>query len=453
MAMPERAREIACNLPEPGLKLAVPMMETKMAQVKENLESGMVSPRDAATAPGDLQAEEIIANCGKLAEKFRERSARYDREGSFPVENFADIKQAGLLGITVPREFGGLGADFLTYTMALEQLARGDGSTALTFNMHNIAAGHIADVDLSKVTGKRGEKMARFRDWAFEQMARKQKIFASANSEPGIGAHFSKLKSTYRKTDDGYVLNGTKSFVSMAGYADYYIVAARKEGAAADIPDLSFFAVERDNPGIKIDRIWDTLGMRATCSDIMHLEDVFVPSERLFLASQGLGMLKLAKEPHWVIAGYVGVYLGLCSATFDFMTNYLRNKKIPGSDESVINREWIQHRVGELAVTMEATRTVVYDAARRVRDNPGHPDTNTAVHRSKYMVSEFGPYLASQAIRLCGGGSIARRLPLEQFDRDVRCGGLMPATSDECLLYVGKAALGIDMSKISETYW
>ena len=398
-------------------------------------------------------AEEIVQICKDLVDKFRQRSAKYDREGSFPVENFEDIKRAGLLGIMVPRDKGGLGADFLTYTRALEQLAKGDGSTALIFNMHNIAAGNMAEVDTTKVSGKRGEKMTRFRDWAFDEMTRGQKLFASANSEPGIGAHFSKLKCSYRRTDDGFLINGTKSFVSMSGHADYYVVAARKEGSNSDFPDLSFFAVERDNPGIKIDEIWDTLGMRATCSNILHLTDVFVPSDRLFLASQGLGLLKVTREPHWVIAGYVGVYLGLCSATFEFMSNYLQNKKIPGSDDSVITREWVQHRVGELAVMMEATRTVVYDAATRVRDYPGTPDTNVAVHRSKYMVSEFGPYLASQAMRLCGGGSIARRLPLEQFYRDARCGGLMPATSDECLLYIGKAALGIDMSKISETYW
>ena len=85
-------------------------------------------------------AEEIVQICKNLADKFRERSAKYDREASFPVENFDDLKQAGLLGIMVPVEKGGLGADFVTYTRALEQLAKGDGSTALTFNMHNIAA-------------------------------------------------------------------------------------------------------------------------------------------------------------------------------------------------------------------------------------------------------------------------------------------------------------------------
>jgi alkylation response protein AidB-like acyl-CoA dehydrogenase len=412
-----------------------------------------MAKKQQSALTSESSVEEIIQRCSELAEKFKETSAHHDRTGEFPEENFQEIRKAGLLTLMVPKNKGGLGADFLTYTKALEQLAMGDGSTALTFNMHNIAAGSLAEVLSDNLTGRRGEVLNDFRDWAFAEMVDNQKLFASANSEPGVGAHFSKLKSRYRKVDGGYIINGLKSFVSMAGHADYYITAAKKEGSEGDVPHLSFFVIEAENPGIKIDEIWDTLGMRATCSNMMHLNDVFVPTERLFLGSQGLGMLKLVREPHWVIAGYVGVYLGLCSATFKFMTEYLRNKKKPGSDESVITSEWVQHRVGELYVTMEACRTVVYDAARQVTENPGTPETNVAAHRSKYMVGEFGPYLASQAIRLCGGGSIARRHPLEQFYRDARCGGLMPATSDECLFYVGKAALGIDMTKISESYW
>ena len=402
---------------------------------------------------GSSTSEEIIEHCKKLAVGFAERAPENDRTREFPEENFNELRKSGLLSLMVPKDKGGLGADFLTYTKALEQLATGDGSTALTFNMHNITAGTLAEADVGALTGKRADTLNNFRDWAFNEIVQHRKLFASANSEPGVGAHFSKLKSRYRKVDGGFEINGLKSWVSMAGHADYYVAAARKEGAGDDFPDLSFFVIEAENPGIRIEEIWDTLGMRSTCTNMLHLEDVFVPTERLFLGTQGLGMLKLVREPHWTIAGYVGVYLGLCTATFNFMTSYLRNKKKPGSEESVAQSEWIQHEVGELAVAMDACRTVVYDAARQVDENPGAPETNVAVHRSKYMAGEFGPQLASQAMRLCGGGTIAKRLPLERYYRDIRCGGLMPATSDECLLYVGKSALGFDMTKVSESYW
>lgn len=397
--------------------------------------------------------EDIISRCRDLAKSFEKRSAEYDREGKFPVENFVELKEAGLLGIMVPKEYGGLGADFLTYTKALEQIAIGDASTGLTFNMHNIAVGSLAGLDIKGIGGSRGKVMNEFRDWVFQQAVKEHKVFASASSEPGVGAHFSKFKTSYRRVDDGFVLNGTKAFVSMAGHADYYVVAARSEDSSGDVPSLSFLVVERDNPGIRIEEIWDTLGMRATCSNTMYLTDCFVPTKRLFLGSEGMALFKIVKEPHWLVGGYNGVYLGICTATFNFLKDYLNKKKIPGTDTSVIHKERVQHSVGELYVALEAARSVTHDAARLVAQSPGSNEANMAIHRAKYMVSELGPWLASQAIRLCGGGSIAKRLPLERYYRDARCGGLMPATSDECLLYVGKGSLGIDLSKPSETYW
>ncbi len=401
----------------------------------------------------ESSSKEIIDHCKALAQRFKERAAHHDRTREFPVQNFTEIRQSGLLSLMVPREFGGLGADFQTYTKAIEQIAMGDASTALAFNMHNIAAGTLAEARTDTLTGKRAEVLENFKLWAFNEIVVNQKIFASANSEPGVGAHFSKLKTTYKKVNGGFEITGLKSWVSMAGHADYYVTTARKEGVDSKFPDLSFFVIEASNPAIRIEEVWDTLGMRSTCTNMMHLEKVLVPDEHLFLGTQGLGILKVVREPHWTIAGYVGVYLGLCAASFEFMCDYLKSRNKPGTDEPVAHSDWIQHRVGELAMSMEACRTVVYDAARQVDENPGAPETNEAVHRSKYMAGELGPHMASQAMRLCGGSTIAKRLPLERFYRDSRCGGLMPATSDECLLFLGKSALGFDMTRVDESYW
>jgi len=396
---------------------------------------------------------DIVEQCRELGKVFATRAAKYDREGSFPVENFQDLKDAGLLGIMAPKEYGGLGASFLTYTKALEQLSVGDASTGLAFNMHNIAVGTLAELDIKGVGGPLGKVMNDFCDWVYDEAVSKQRLFASAVSEPGIGSHLSKLKTSYRRTDGGFVINGVKSFVSMAGYADYYLVAARLEGSAGDVPAISYLAVENDNPGIQIEEVWDSLGMRATASNTMHLTDCFVPIDRLFLGVEGMGIYKVAREPHWLVGGYNGVYLGICTATFQFLVDFLCRKKIPGTETPLANEPRIQHRVGELYSALESARAITYKAAQLVDERRGSPEANSAIHHAKYMVSELGPWLTSHAIRLCGGSSITRRLPLERYYRDARCGGLMPATSDECLLYLGKAAFGIDLTKPSETYW
>lgn len=395
---------------------------------------------------GALAGDDLIALCRELARDFAPRAAGYDLAARFPVEDFEQLKNAGLLAVMIPRAAGGLGADFLTYTKALEQLAVGNAATGLTFNMHNIVIGGLAEVHPEAVGGWRGEAMASFRDWAFAQALTHRKVFASATSEPGAGARLTRLKTTYRRVDGGFRVRGVKSFVSMAGYADYYAVAALSEESPADVPLVSYLVVEKDDPGVRFEGEWDVLGMRATSSNNMVLDDVFLPAERLFLGVEGMAFFKVLREPHWLVGGYNGVYLGICTAAFDFMVDYLRRKNAAADPI-------VQHRVGELSVQLAATRAVTYEAAALVAARPGTPEANNAIHRAKYMVGELGPWLASQAIRLCGGSAIARSLPLERLYRDARCGGLMPARSDDCLLYVGKQALGIDVTDPSESYW
>ena len=399
------------------------------------------------------EKEEIVEKCRQLKEVFAKRAPKYDQEGSFPVENFEDLKASGLLGIMIPKEFGGLGADFVTYTKALEQLAMGCSSTALTFNMHNIAVGSIAELNLEGIGGSRGRIMKEFRDWVYHQSINEKKVFASASSEPGIGAHFSKLKTTYRRVDDGFVINGIKSFVSMAGYADYYVVAAKSADSTSEIPAISYLVVEKENPGTRIEEVWDVLGMRGTATNPVYFENCSVPKEALFLGSEGMALYKIAREPHWLVGGYVGVYLGISTATFQFLIAYLKKKKKPGTDTPLSEDPTIQYRVGALFSALESARGITYNAARLVKEKLGSQEANNAIHHAKYLVSELGPWLTSQAIRMCGASSLAKRLPLERYYRDARCGGLMPATSDECLSYLGKAAFGTDLSKPSETYW
>jgi alkylation response protein AidB-like acyl-CoA dehydrogenase len=399
-------------------------------------------------------ADEIVALCRSLAEGFKKRSPIYDREGSFPVENFADLKDAGLLGIMVPREHGGMGANFLTYTRAIEQLAIGDAPTALTFNMHNIAVGSLAEVSLEGLgENKLVTAMREFQHWVFDEAVRGKKLFASASSEPGTGAHFSKFKTSYKRAEGGFVIDGEKSFVSMAGYADYYVVAARSAHAVPGAPAISFLVVDKDNPGVEFKKTWDTLGMRATSTNPMIMRDCYVPRNRLFMASEDMALHKIAREPHWLVGGYNGVYLGIATAAFEFLISFLRNKKQPGTETPVADNPLVQHRVGELSASLRSARLATHHAAHLIDERRGTAEANEAIHHAKYLVSEIGPWLTSAAIRLCGATALAKALPLERYYRDARCGGLMPATSDECLQYLGKAAFGADLRKPQETYW
>lgn len=401
----------------------------------------------------DDKTTQLLATCDQLAKKFAGRAFAYDRDASFPTENFAELREAGLLGMMIPENHGGIGANFLQYTRAAGCLARGDGSTAVALNMHNIILGVLAEVDENMLVGRHGKLMADFRNFVFEE-ALAGKVFAASLTEPGVGFHPNLLTTKYKRVDGGFLLNGKKSFVSLSGYADYYVVAAvsEKESTSGE-PTVSWLVVAKEDAGVRFEHVWDTLGMRATVSNNMYLEDIFVPDERLFLRTEGLVVQKLAKEPHLVVGGFTACYLGIIEAIFEFTVEYLSGKTQVGSDAPLIDSQLVQHSVGEMSVQVEAARELVYSAAAKVVADPGSKETNAAIHRGKFYVGEMGPYIASQAIRLCGGSTIAKRMPLERYYRDIRCCGLMPGKSDECLWYVGKQVLGFDTNKASETYW
>lgn len=396
---------------------------------------------------------ELLDTCDKLAAGFAEHAPAHDRAATFPVENFDELRSAGLFGLMVPESHGGMGADFLDYTLAAGRLARGDASTAVAFNMHNIVIGVLAELDVSGIGGRHGKRLNDFRDWAFAE-AMAGKLFAASLTEPGAGFHPGSLSTKYRREDDGFVINGKKSFVSMSGHAAYYVVAMVPETQpSGGVPTVSWIVVQASDPGVRIEEMWDTMGMRGTVSNNMYLEDCRVPLDRLFLGIEGLVMQKLAAEPHWVVGGFTACYLGVVEAMYEFVVDYLGAKKMHGTGAPMSENEMLRHRVGEMSVLVEAARELTYAAARRVLDAPGDPATNTAIHRAKYFVGEYGPRIASEAIRICGGTAISKHFPMERFYRDIRCCGLMPAKSDECLWYVGKDAFGYNMADVAETYW
>jgi alkylation response protein AidB-like acyl-CoA dehydrogenase len=225
------------------------------------------------------------------------------------------------------------------------------------------------------------------------------------------------------------------------------------ETGSGSVPTLSYFCVDRDADGVEIEDVWDVLGMRATSSNTVYLRDVFVPKERLFMGSEGMAFYKLLNQPHWQDGGYKGAYLVISAAIVEFSTDYLAKKSIAGTDRTAADDPIVQYQLGEMDIKLAAARSVTYDAARLVTENAGSAEANVAIHRAKYLVGEVAPELASMAIRMCGGSTISKRMPLERLYRDARCGGLMPAKSDDCLRYVGKAALGTDVTKAEESYW
>lgn len=376
-----------------------------------------------------------IETAQRLAQRFAARAAGYDREGSFCVDDFADLRGEGMFGLMVPTSLGGAGAGFAEYTRVAYELARGNGATALVYNMHACVTGALAGVSdaLAEVLGL-PQSFINARDQALADAAGGA-WYAVAMSERGAGSRLSRLTTEYTAAPDGgYRIRGAKAFVSGAGYADAYLVAAR---SASDQSTVSQFLVPADTPGITVEATWDSLGMRATASNDVRFDDVTVPRRALVGGLEGLTLVAAQLAPHWMVASYAAVYAGVARAAVDAAVDHLTARKLTDLPA-------VRSRVGRADATVEATRLAVDEAARRVDEAPGEPETNRWVWRAKLLAGSCAAEVTASMVEACGTGATRRGQPLERLFRDARCGALQPPTSDVCADWLGVAALGGD---------
>jgi alkylation response protein AidB-like acyl-CoA dehydrogenase len=372
-----------------------------------------------------------VAAARALAPAFADRAERYDREGAFPVEDFADIRAAGLLGVMVPTHLGGAGAGFADYAEVAMALAAGNGATALVFNMHASVTGALAGTpaELARALGV-PESFFDMRDRVLAAAAAGAH-YAVAMSERGAGSKLSQLVTTYEPEGGGWRIRGAKTFCSGAGHADAYLVAAR----SLDGKRVSQFLVPA-GPGIRVEPTWDSLGMRATGSHDLHL-DVLAPADSLLGGVEGLALLLAQVMPQWLVASYAAVYVGVAQAAVDAAASYVCER---GLDRLPA----VRARIGRADARVGAARLAVLEAARRVDAGPGEPDTNRWVWRAKLLAGETAMEVAASMLEAAGTAASRRGHPLERIFRDARCGSLQPATSDVCADWLGLAALGRD---------
>lgn len=370
-----------------------------------------------------------IAAAQRLAPRFAARAAGYDAAGAFPVDDFADLRTAGLFGLMVPAELGGLGAGFGTYARVAYELARGNGATALVFNMHASVTGALAGVtpELAEALSLPDEAM-RARD-GYLRGAADGRWYAVAMSERGVGSRLSEMSTRYEEVDEGWHVKGAKTFCSGAGYADGYLVAARSG------EKVSQFLVPAGN-GIEVEKTWDALGMRATGSHDLHI-DAVVGRDALLGGVEGLALVVAQLSPHWMVASYAAVYVGVAQAAVDAAVAHLQQRKLTGLPA-------VRARVGRADAAVAAARLAVFEAARRVDEAPGDPETNRWVWRAKLLAGTTAAEVSASMLEAAGTSAMRRGNPLERLYRDARAGSLQPATSDVCADWLGVEALGGD---------
>ncbi|MBA2474517.1 MAG: acyl-CoA/acyl-ACP dehydrogenase [Actinobacteria bacterium] len=372
----------------------------------------------------------IVELAGRLADSFAGRAAAHDREGSFPYENYEEMRREGYLGLTVPEELGGMGASLHDLIVAQERLAMGCGSTALAVNMHVSPIGQLAG--LWRLSGDEGlaDVLRRAADGRL--------VYASMSAEPGDPTLMTS-SSVATPVEGGYRVTGKKIFGTESAVCTEFSTRARLDG------EVLFFRVPRDAEGLRFKETWDTLGMRATRSDDFELDDVFVPADAVFhrypVGHFDAVMLKTVWG--WAMPTFGAVYLGIGAGAMAFAREQALARG-RGDDPQV------QHLFAEMEVLLETARAVLRRHAEELESGslataPVQAGMARAV-LAKYVATNNAIAIVDRALHVVGGAGFFRRFPLERMYRDVRAGTIMPYNNLEALDLFGKTALGVEIA-------
>ena len=399
--------------------------------------------------PSCRQRELIATARGLAREHFALRAERHDREGSFPFDDYADLRAAGLLGLCVPERYGGLGPDYETYCLVAEQLAQGNASTALTFNMHCLVMlmmGPIADaMAMPPAMCDRHEKL---RAVKYQEVVEEGAFYGQPHSEPveqgetdttlAVGGR--RFGTTARKVEGGYVVNGRKFFVSLAGAAPYYATPAIRLGDEPWIERTLYLQIPKDAPGVSFPGDWDPMGMRATVSHDMSLENVFVPDDAEVLPPGLFGAMYNA-FPHLFLT-FSATFLGLMQAAYDGTIAYLTGR-MPGAPARHTELAAKGPAIAEMLFAIEGARALFYRAISEAQVDPPLEAVQRA--RAAHVTIQRAVVAVTQeAIRVGGGRAFLKRYPLERFARDARAAALMrPWTQELAMQQAWEVALGL----------
>jgi alkylation response protein AidB-like acyl-CoA dehydrogenase len=347
-----------------------------------------------------------------------------DEEQHFAPELLPQLFSLGLMGIEVPVEYGGSGGTFFEAVLAVEEISAIDPSVGVLVDVQNTLC-----INALLRWGTDAQKKTYLPKMAANTVG------AYALSEAGSGSDAFALQTRAELRDGHYILNGQKLWITNAKEAGLFIVFATLDPSAG-YKGITAFLVERDTPGISVGRKEDKLGIRASSTCELILEDCRVPQENV-LGEPGKGY-KIAIET--LNEGRIGIgaqMLGLAQGAWNCAAKYAQERRQFG--KPIAEFQAVQFALAEMATEIEATRLLVYNAAR-LKDARQSYIREAAM--AKYFSSHVAERVASQAVEIYGGYGFVKDYPVEKFYRDAKIGKIYEGTSNMQLATIGKLVLG-----------
>ena len=340
------------------------------------------------------------------------RAAQHDLDGTFVRDSIDALARAGLMGVNIPKQYGGMGGTPLATLMAIEAVSAACGSTGVVFHFHLGVANMI-----------KGAGPERLREKYLPGLAT-GKIGAFAFNERAVHFWQGQIDTLIDDRGDHFVLYGEKPFVSAAGESDLYLVHIQH--TTSSFPghwsylDQGFILVDGDAPGVSAPRIYDPMGIRGASSGTMNFDNVIVPKENL-LGGEPWGVLRSlsAKAASPVGPGIVAT--GVAGAALDATARHVRT-------EGKVTTEWVRHMLEEMSARVSAMRFYNYFAGRAV--NREYDASGAVVMEIKTLTGTEAPWVCDRALEIMGGSSFMRNSPIQRYYRDARACAYLNVTMD-----------------------
>lgn len=369
------------------------------------------------------QIEELVAR------DITPLAAETDRLARWPEHSFAAFKRAGLMGLHVPQQQGGLGEGLLSLAVATEVIGGACASSAICFGMHCVATAVIA----AKQTRHHAENY-------LKPIAAGEHVTTLSLSEAGSGAEIYFPQTTAIRDDGHFRLNGAKQFVTSATHADSYVVSTTASGEEVQNGDFNCLILDNSSAGLEWGGAWEGLGMRGNSARSLRLRDVRVPAANL-LGDEGdqIWYVFEVVAPFFLIA-MAGTYLGIAQSSLNETLRHLKSRTHSARGESLATLPTVQTQVAEMWARVERTRQWIYHAAQM--GDLGAANALPLLLNSKVEAAETAVWVANEAMSLCGGIAYRENSELARNLRDARASHVMSPTTGLLKLWTGRSLLG-----------
>jgi len=351
-------------------------------------------------------------------------AAAWDREHCFPTELYPKLSELGLMGVCVPTELGGAGADFLSYILVLEELSRADAGVGVTVAVHTSAC------TLPILRFGTEEQRERF----VPPLARGEKIGAFALTESGSGSDAGALRTTAVPDGDGWRISGTKQFISTAKQAGTFVFFARTDPETEGAGGVSAFILDREH--VDVTREEEKLGLNSSSTAELRIE-TRVDGDRL-LHEERKGFTVAMATLDGGRIGIAAQALGIAQAAYDVAREYAKERKSFG--KPIAEHQAIQFKLADMSTEIDAARLLVYRAAWLKEQ--GEPHTEAGA-KAKLFASEMATRQTSAAIQILGGYGYTREFPVERYYRDAKVTEIYEGTSEIQRIVIARQILGL----------